>query len=311
MLEGAFVPPLSELDKWIYEVVVPEDHYNLSDREVINRAGTDMAFRWFFQYPVQWKLPDPSSLCCFRGRLGTDGFRQIFDSVVRVARERGIVKDRLRLKDATHVIANIAVPSALALVARTRDKLLSFTEPFAAVMVEGERVNLDLLRETTKLLKPEERLTARVAQLREMLIWMDDLTPPADADTNRLWQKLLVQRDLTHKILDDQTHPDRGDRTVSITDPDARCGKHGDWFDGYLVDILVDSDSEIITQINVLAANGDEAADAAELIRLEEAAQGNDVQALSSDGVGFNGPVLRELEDPEGLNVWNGNWGKS
>jgi hypothetical protein len=30
---------------------------------------------------------------------------------------------------------------------------------------------------------------------------------------------------------------------------------------------------------------------------------GNDIQALSIDGVGFNGPVLRELEDPERLNV--------
>jgi IS5 family transposase len=278
-------------------------HHNLSDRQVIARGETDLAFRWFLQYPLHWKLPDPSTLCCFRGRLGRDGFRQIFDSVVRVARENGIVKDRLRLKDATHVLANIAVPSALALVAQTRDKLLLAAEPFAEVMVEGERVNLELLRETTKGLKPEERLATRVAHLREMLFWMDEVTAPANADSNRVWEKFISQRDLAHKILDDQEHPDRGDRTVSTTDPDARCGKHGEWFDGYLLDICVDSDSEIITQINVLAANGDEAADALELIRLEEAAHGNDVQALSIDGAGFNGPVLRELEDPEGLNV--------
>ena len=35
----------------------------------------------------------------------------------------------------------------------------------------------------------------------------------------------------------------------------------------------------------------------------EEAAQGNDVQGLSMDGAGYNGPVLRELTDPEGLNL--------
>jgi transposase len=278
-------------------------HHNLSDRQVIDRAETDLAFRWFLQYPLQWSLPDPSSLCNFRGRLGRDGFRQIFDQVVSVAREKGVVKDRLRLKDATHVIGDIAVPTALALVAQTRDKLLLAAEPFAALMVDGERINLELLRERTKGLKPEERLAARVAQLRDMLFWMDELTAPANAASNRLWEKFLIQRDLAHKILDDQEHPGRGDRTVSITDPDARCGKHGEWFDGYLLDICVDSDSEIITQINVLAANGDEAADALELIRLEEAAHGNDVQALSIDGAGFNGPVLRELEDPEGLNV--------
>ncbi len=40
-----------------------------------------------------------------------------------------------------------------------------------------------------------------------------------------------------------------------------------------------------------------------QLVRLEETAHGNDVKAVSIDGVGFNGPVLRELQDPEGLNV--------
>ena len=55
----------------------------------------------------------------------------------------------IRLKDATHVIAHIAVPTAMALVAQTRDKLLAAAEPFAPLMVEGERANMDLLREST------------------------------------------------------------------------------------------------------------------------------------------------------------------
>jgi IS5 family transposase len=278
-------------------------HYNLSDREVIARSGTDLAFREFLQVPLCWELPKPSSLCVFRGRLGIKGFRRVFQQVVDTAREHGVVKDRLRIKDATHVIGNMAVPTALALVAQTRDKLLTAAEPFAPLLVEGERVNLEMLREATKSLKPAERLATRLAQLREMLVWADGLTPPEDAHRNRAWETFLAHRDLAQKILEDQEHPDAGDRTLSTTDTDARCGKHGQWFDGYLLDILIDPDSEIITQINVLPGNGDEAADALELIRQEETAYGNDVGALSIDGVGFNGPVLRELEDPEGLNV--------
>jgi hypothetical protein len=142
-----------------------------------------------------------------------------------------------------------------------------------------------------------------VAQLREILVWADELTPPEDAEANRAWQRFVTQRDLAHKILEDQEHPQAGDRTLSTSDPDARCGKHGSWFDGYLTDLLMDADSEIITEVNVLPGNGDEATDAVELIRQEEAAQGNDVEAMSIDGVGFNGPLLRELEDPHGLNV--------
>ena len=171
------------------------------------------------------------------------------------------------------------------------------------LLVEGEQVNLEMLREATKSQKPAERLASRLAQLQEMLVWADEVTPPDEAETNRAWQTFLTQRDLAHKILDDQEHPDAGDRTLSTTDPDARRAKHGEWFDGYLVDILIDSDSEIITQIDVLPANGKEAADAVALIRREEAAHGNDVAALSIDGAGFNGEVLRELEDPEDLDL--------
>jgi transposase len=279
-------------------------HYNLSDCGVIARAQTDLAFRYFLQIPLQWGLPDPSSLCIFRGRLGRKGFQKMFDQVVRVAREHGVVKDRLRIKDATHVIGNMAVPTALALVAQIRDKLLAAAKPFVPLLVEGEQVNLETLREATKSHKPAERLASRLTQLREMLlVWADQVTPPDNAETNRAWQTFLTQRDLAHKILDDQTHPKAGDHTLSTTEPDARRAKHGDWFDGFLLDILLDPDSEIITQIYVLPGNGEEAADAVNLIRREEAAHGNDVAALSIDGVGFNGSVLRELEDPEDLNV--------
>lgn len=278
-------------------------HHNLSDREVMSRAVTDMGFRFFLQIPVRWPLPDPSLLCIFRGRLGVQGFRRVFDQVVHVAREHGVVKDRLRIKDATHVIANIATPTALALVAQTRDKLLEAARVFAPDLVEGERVNLSMLRENTKGLKPADRLASRVAHLREVLFWADKVDQPENPKNNRAWQTFLVQRDLAHKIFEEREHPNAGDRTISTTDTDARRGRHGEWYEGYMVDIMMDPDSEFITSINVLPASGDEAADTVQLLRHENAAHGNKVEAVSIDGVGFNGPLLRELEDPDGLNI--------
>jgi len=278
-------------------------HYNLSDRQVIDRASTDIAFRYFLQVDVRGLLPDPSLLCLFRGRLGTKGFRKVFGEVVASARAQGLVKDRLRLKDASHVIADIAVPTTLALVAQARDKLLTAAHPFDPIRVEGERINIELLRESSKGQQAQQRLLARVTHLREMLLWIDELPVPKDASTNVYWQTLLEQRQLAHKILADQGNPKAGDKTRSTVDPEARRGKHGDWYDGYLLDILVDADSEIITQVNVLPANGDEGMDTVKLVRQEEADQGNDIESLSMDGLGFNGPLLRELEDPEGLAV--------
>jgi len=277
--------------------------YNLSDGEVTQRGQTDIAFRFFLQIPERFRLPHPSSLSYFRGRLGSAGFRDVFDQLVAIARERGLVKDRLRIKDASHVLANIAVPSTLALVAQARDKLLAAAEPFDALRVEGERINIELLRERTNPQKPEEKLVTRVTHLREILAWTDELTPPEDADASRAWQTFVQRRALAHKILADQQNPDAQDRTRSTVDPDARRAKHGQWYDGYLLDMMMDADSELITGMNVLPGNGDEAAGAVELICQEEAAHGNHVEALSMDGVGFNGPMLRDVEDPEGLAV--------
>lgn len=202
--------------------------YNLSDPGVVDRARTDLAFRYFLQIPLRGALPDPSSLCRFRGRLGTEGFGKVFNEVVQIARDHGVVKDRLRLKDATHVLADIAVPSALELVAQIRDRLLTAAEPFAADLVQGERVNLELLRESTRHLQPSERLVTRVAQLRDMLMWIDELCAPQDRALQNEWQTFRARRDLAHKILSDQQRPQGGDRTRSITDPDARRARHGE-----------------------------------------------------------------------------------
>ena len=108
-----------------------------------------------------------------------------------MARQYGLVRERLRLKDASHVIANVAIPSALALVAQTRDKLLAAVEPFDPIRVEGERINIELLRESTQGQANQERLETRVTHLSEMLAWIDELPEPEDALSNRSWQTLL------------------------------------------------------------------------------------------------------------------------
>lgn len=276
-------------------------HYNLSDRQVIERAETDFSFRYFLQIGMRGRLPDSSSLTRFRGRLKTEGFHAIFDRLVGIARQQGIVKDRLRLKDASHVIANIAVPTTLKLIAQTRDRLLTAAMPFDGEAAEGHRINIELLRERTKDHPAAEQLEARIQYLQELLAWTKGIKPPDQADlaTKKAWQQLVDARELADKILFDQANPDAGRRTLSIVDPEARRGKHGDWYDGYLVDILMDADSELITQVNTLEAGGDEAKDAVELVRREEATHGNNIEALSIDGAGFNGEMLHKLEVAE------------
>ena len=279
-------------------------HFNLSDRQVIDRCETDVSFRFFMQVGLRYHFPDPSLLTRFRGRLGEKGFHEIFQKLISIAREEGVVKDRLRLKDASHVLANIAVPTTLKLVAHARDRLLEAARPWDSEAAEGQQINIELLRERTTGQPDSEVLEVRVTLLQEILTWAETIPAPPDAATNKSWQRLLAACQLAHKILFDQSHPEAGRRTLSVSDPDARRGKHGEWYEGYMLDVLMDADSELITELNTLEAGGDEAKDAPELVRREEQAHGNDIESLSIDGAGFNGEMLLALEDPEkGLGV--------
>jgi hypothetical protein len=149
-------------------------------------------------------------------------------------------------------------------------------------------------------------LAHRVAHLRTLVAWAEELLPPGepavpelDSDRQRLRQAV----DLAHKVLHDRDHPKEGDKVVSTHDPEARNGWHHQWFTGYSLDISMDADSELITAVDVMAANADEAANATQLIRQEEQAQGNDIEAMSIDSIGFRGDLLDEWTDAEGLNL--------
>lgn len=280
-----------------------EHHYGLSDPAVINQARVNVAFRFFLDLSLDAPLPEPSLLSQFRTRLGPERFEQVFQDVVRQARGAGLVKDRLRLKDATHVLANIAVPTTLALVAQIRQQLLTAAECFAPAEVSAQQQRALEIRQNTADLKDEARLLRRVEHLRELTAWGDawllrlaEARPPLASQAQQ--QAFTTALELAHKVLRDRD-PKAGDKLVSLSDTDARRSKHGAYYDGYLFDVSLDADSELICSVDLLPANADEAANAQNLIESEEAAHGNDIESLSIDGIGYNGAVLKALSDDE------------
>ncbi len=281
-------------------------HFRLSSRQVVARAQTDLLLRWFLQVPIRFMMPDASSLTKFRGRLGAEGFKAVFDQLIAYARQAGLVQDRLRLKDATHILANVAVPTTLTLLSQLRRKMLDVIGQIDPEVAAGFDIQAEQVRLDTEQAEPELKLQERVALVVDILLWLQEqAAPPQEASLNeqRLWQKLLSVRQLAEKIVNDFQNPGQGDRTLSVVDPDARQGKHGEFYDGYMLDIMVDADSQLITQLEVLPANGQEAMDAVHLVQMEHQAHGNQIKQISIDGAGFHGPMLRELEDPAGLAV--------
>src|SRR5262249_59425896 len=98
--------------------------YDLSDSQVLRQAQVNVAVRFFLDLSLESLLPGSSLLSQFRTRLGEERFARIFNAILPQARAQGLVKDRVRLKDATHLIANIAIPSTVQLVAQTREQVL-------------------------------------------------------------------------------------------------------------------------------------------------------------------------------------------
>jgi transposase len=269
-------------------------HYKVrSDRVVMERTKTDMAFRWFLDLPLKAKVPDHTEGTYFRKRIGAERFAQVFQELITQAREAGLVKDRLRLKDATHLIADVADVQPLQLAAQVRERLLQAATPFGADWVDAQRAQIETLRQTTAEFPDDERLAARVEHLREMAAQLHEriaqLPPAAPDDHPRMRVRHALA--LVDKLLADRSDPEATDRLASAADADARVGYHGGYFVGYLLDMAIDADSELITSLNVLPGNGAEAADAITLMEQEETAQGNDVEGLSMDGAGYNGPV--------------------
>ena len=281
-------------------------HDRLSDSRVIEQAQVNVAYRQFLGLSLTSELPSPSLLSRFRGRLGVEGHKRIFDDLVEQAREHGLVSDRLRLKDATHVLADLAIHPVIGLVAGIRNRLLEAIATYDPEWTEGQYIRAEMLRNDDAGASGEQRLTARVTHLCEIVAWVDEFVQQ-EQDAAILddpkWLKLKQILAIAHKVLADRDNPKGGDRLVSLDDTDARFGYHHGSFCGYLLDIIMDPQSELVTSINVLPANGDEAADAATLVRQEEEAHGNNVEALSADSVLFQGQKLQELGDPEGLDL--------
>ncbi len=98
-------------DPWdpvlMFKMVFLQFLYDLSDREIEERATWDLAFKYFLGLSAEELPPDHTTLCRFRQRLGAEGFQKLFNQVVAQAREQGLVSDRLHIIDATHMRAKV------------------------------------------------------------------------------------------------------------------------------------------------------------------------------------------------------------
>jgi transposase len=82
-----------------------------SDRQVCEEIGYNLSYRWFLKLSMQDPVPDHSSLTRIRDRLGERVFKEIFEHVVRLCVESGIVKGDKVMMDSSLIKADAALSS--------------------------------------------------------------------------------------------------------------------------------------------------------------------------------------------------------
>lgn len=83
--------------------------YDLSERDVAEQADTNLLFRAFLERSLDDEIPHWTLLGKFRERLGEERFAAIFNQVVVMAKEAGLLDEKLRIIDSTATTAKVDV----------------------------------------------------------------------------------------------------------------------------------------------------------------------------------------------------------
>lgn len=86
-------------------------HGIASERELMRQVQVNLAYRLFLHYRLSEALPDHSNLTRSRQRLGEPVVKQLFEQVLQLCVDAGLVGDELHSVDSTFVQANASLSS--------------------------------------------------------------------------------------------------------------------------------------------------------------------------------------------------------
>ena len=211
-------------------------------------------------------IPDDTSLVIFRKRLGEERFEEIFDEFIKQCKDKNLLKGKLKLIDATHIIADVAIPNTANLLKDGRRRILK--------AIEKEKNGLD---KSLKRYYPEEKPYRRIA--REDLVKEVSLSEELIKEVKGKYSPYVEEK--VH-LLEKAIHPQGKREIVSFVDPDARFGRKSKKkeFAGYKAHIVED-ESQIVTSIKTIPGNENEGSED----NLESLLQKEDKKGLTSEAV--------------------------
>jgi transposase len=224
-----------------------------SDRQVIENAKLNLAYKYFLGLAVDEEVPDDSTISYFRAiRLGEEKFKQVFQNIVQQCIDKGLVTGKKQIIDSTHIVANMAINSLTGLVRLCRHNVLKEVQRQNPQIAEKLGIKELHFTKQDRFTRLEEGIEKELDDATKLL---DDVT--AELKENRLTvtPELQAHLGILEKAVADR-EDGATDRLLSPIDPDARLGRkqHKNWA-GYKGHVIVEEDSEIITAVETTPAN--------------------------------------------------------
>ncbi len=250
--------------------------YSISDVDVVERSRYDMSFKYFLEMAPEDAVINPSSLTKFRKlRLkDTDLLNLLINKTVSIAIEKGVIKSKSIIVDATHSLSRSNPYSALE-VLRERSKLL--------------RKAVYAIDENKKDCMPEKNASG---ELEKELVYCKELEKCIESD-----QTLSLIPAVKEKLnLLKETVEDTQENYTISKDKDAKIGHKSvdSKFFGYKTHLAM-TEERIITAAVVTSG---EKGDGPELPMLLKISQDNGIQVDAVIGdTAYSGTENLKLKD--------------
>ena len=298
----------------------------VSDAEAKARADFDIRWKVALGIEIEDRPFAKSTLQMFRAQLILhDKVREVFEGSLRLARQSGYLKKRgMRVAlDTTYILGRGAVKDTYNLLADGIVKLLRVLAAVANTTVREWAEAQGYERYLGSSIKGEATIDwsdrkARAALLAELVADADRLLElarqawvelPEDSaqrqsivDGAELLGQLLLQ-DVERKSGDGDVdaHADAADDGVSLKDgvsKDRMLSVHDpELRHGHKAAIVVDTDSQLITAVDVLPANAPDNLGALELVERSEASTGSVVEEAMGDAAYGDGGTRQTFAD--------------
>ena len=303
-----------------------QSHDKVSDAEAKARADFDLRWKVALGIAVEDRPFAKSTLQVFRAQLILhDKVREVFESSLRLARESGYLKGRgMRLAlDTTNILGRGAVKD-------TYDLLADGIVKLARALAQLKGINVGQWAKSQGYHRYHRYLGSSVKG-EAAIDWSDRQARAAllagiVADADRLLelsrqaqgelpedsaerQRIVAAAELLGQLLLQDVERTEGgaslrdgvsrDRMMSVHDPEMRHGHKSSSrrFDGHKAAIVVDTDSQLITAVEVLRGNVPDNLGALELVEQSEANTGVPVEEAMGDAAYGDGHTRQAFAD--------------